>query len=247
MLQKNYVTGKNKKKKINIIAFIPARSGSKSIKNKNIKHLNGKPLLAWSIESCKKSKFIKNIIVSTDSIKYAKIAKKYGATHIVLRPKKISGDRSTDYEALIHTINSIENMDYDLIAHIRPTTPIRKIKDMDKAISLFSKSKYTSLRSVHEMPESAYKTFEISKNKLLKPICKNKKGIDFFSEPRQNFKKTYAANGLIDIYKKENLIKYKNLFGKHVLAFKTEFAHEIDSLEQFKNLNLILSKRKKHK
>ena len=73
----------NSLKKVNksdgIVAFIPARSGSKSIKNKNIKLLKGKPLLAWSIESCIKSKFIKDIIVSTDSKKYAKIAKKYGA------------------------------------------------------------------------------------------------------------------------------------------------------------------------
>ena len=100
MLQKNYDIGKNKKKKINVIGFIPARSGSKGIKNKNIKNLNGKPLLAWSIETCKKSKYIKDIVVSTDSQKYAKIAIKYGATKVIIRPKNISGDKSTDYQAL---------------------------------------------------------------------------------------------------------------------------------------------------
>ncbi len=71
-----------------IIAFIPARSGSKSIKDKNIKILNGKPLIAWSIQTCLKSKFINKIIISTDSKKYAKIAKKYGADEIIIRPKK---------------------------------------------------------------------------------------------------------------------------------------------------------------
>ncbi len=242
MLQKNYDTGKNK---INVIAFIPARSGSKSIKNKNIKKLNGKPLLAWSIESCKKSKYIKEIIVSTDSKRYANIAYRYGATKVVIRPKKISGDKSTDYQALIHTIKHLKGLNFKFIAHIRPTTPIRKLKDIDKAIFLFSKKNYTSLRSVHEMPESAYKTFEISKNKLLKPICSRKNNMDFFGKPRQNFVKTFAANGLIDIYKKDHLLKKKNLLGKKVFPFVTNFTHEIDSPEQFETLNLILTKKKK--
>ncbi len=245
MLQKNYDTGKNKKTKINVIAFIPARSGSKSIKNKNIKKLNGKPLLAWSIETCKKSRYIKEIIVSTDSKKYANIALKYGATKVVMRPKKISGDRSTDYQALIHTIKNLKGLNFELIAHIRPTTPLRKSKDIDKAIVLFSKKNYTSLRSVHEMPESAYKTFEISKKKLLKPICLKKNNMDFFGKPRQNFRKTFAANGLIDIYKKDHLVKKKNLLGQKVLPYITSFTHEIDSIEQFETLNLILNKKKK--
>ena len=86
MLRKNYDIGKKNNNFHTIVAFIPARSGSKSIKDKNIRLLKGKPLLAWSIESCIKSKFIKDIIVSTDSKKYEKIAKKYGATSVILRP-----------------------------------------------------------------------------------------------------------------------------------------------------------------
>jgi N-acylneuraminate cytidylyltransferase len=244
MLQKNYVTGKNKKKiSIDIIAFIPARSGSKSIKDKNIKLLNGKPLIAWSIESCKKSKYIKKIVVSTDSKKYAKIAQKYGATHILQRPKNISGDKATDYQALNHMIKSLKFPRYKFIAHIRPTTPIRDVKVIDNAILLFSKKKCTSLRSVHEMSESAYKTFEITKKNYLKPLCQKNASIDYFNAPRQKFKKTFAANGLIDIYKKEHVIKEKNLFGKKVFAYKTKFTHEIDSVDQFKYLNLILKKK----
>lgn len=246
MLQKNYDTGKNKKRKINVIGFIPARSGSKGIKNKNIKNLNGKPLLAWSIEACKKSKYIKEIVVSTDSKKYAKIAIKHGATKVIIRPKKISGDKSTDYQALAHAIKNLKNLNYKFIAHVRPTTPIRKSKDIDKAILLFSKKNYTSLRSVHEMPESAYKTFEISKKRLLKPICNNKNNMDSFNKPRQSFKKTYAANGLIDIYLKDHLIEKKNLLGKKVFPFITNFVHEIDTIEQFKMINFILSKKKKN-
>ena len=75
-----------------ILAVILARSGSKGIKNKNIKILNGKPLIAWSIATCLKSKRINKIVVSTDSKKYAKIAKSFGAHEVILRPKKFSKD-----------------------------------------------------------------------------------------------------------------------------------------------------------
>ncbi len=232
MLRKNYDIGKKNNNFHTIVAFIPARSGSKSIKDKNIRLLKGKPLLAWSIESCIKSKFIKDIIVSTDSKKYEKIAKKYGATSVILRPKKISGDKSTDLEIINHFLKQYKDFKY--IAHVRPTTPIRDIKIFDKAINFFIKNNYSSLRTVHEMAESAYKTFEITKNSLLKSVGKKK--LDYHSVPRQLIKKTYAANGVLDIYRSEHILKKKNLFGKRPYAFKTKFAHEIDSLEQFKVL-----------
>ena len=90
---------------VKILAIIPARSGSKRIKNKNIRKFKGKPLLAHSIIHSNKSKYIQRTIVSTDSPKYAKIAKKYGAEVPFLRPKKISKDRSTDLQCFKHCIN----------------------------------------------------------------------------------------------------------------------------------------------
>ena len=118
-----------------ILAVILARSGSKGIKNKNIKILNGKPLIAWSIATCLKSKRINKIVVSTDSKKYAKIAKSFGAHEIILRPKKFSKDQSTDYDAILHLIKNFKKFNYEIIAHIRPTTPDRDVKDVDKAIN----------------------------------------------------------------------------------------------------------------
>ena len=154
-----------------VIAIIPARAGSKEIKNKNIKNLAGVPLLAWSIRTCLKSKFIKKIIVSTDSKKYAKIAKNYGANEIIIRPKKISTSNSTDYEVVFHAINYLKNINYEYIAYIRPTTPQRNVKDIDKAIKTFSLSKHHSLRSVHEMTETSYKSLEIFEKNKLKAIA----------------------------------------------------------------------------
>ena len=226
------MTYKNKK----VIAIIPARSGSKSIKDKNIVKLRGKPLIAWSIEQCLKSKKIDEVYLSTDSRKYAKIAKKFGLKKIIYRPKSISNDKSTDYEFVKHFIDNIET-NHGVIAHIRPTTPFRNIILLDKIINFFIKNKkYSSLRAVHENPETAYKSFEL-KNKFLKPLKGVRKTMDQLNNPRQNFSKTYSANGYIDLYRKKFVKKNKRLFGNNVMGYVTPFTMEIDSLDELKYMN----------
>jgi CMP-N,N'-diacetyllegionaminic acid synthase len=216
------------------ISIIPARSGSKSIKDKNIKLFKGKPLLFWSIKSSKECKIIKKTIVSTDSKKYANIAYKSGADIVIMRPKKISLDYSTDLEFIKHTINSID-FNFEFIAHLRPTTPIRNMSDLNKAMSKLKKNNYTSLRTVQEVSESAYKSFEIKNNKLL-TIFDKKTNIDHSNLPRQKFPKTFVANGVLDIYRKSFIEKNNKLFGNNVFAYITKPTIEIDSLDDFRLL-----------
>ena len=230
----------NKKKQV-IIAIIPARSGSKSIKDKNIKLLLKKPLIAWSIESCLKSKYISRIYISTDSKKYANISRKFGPVEILIRPKKLSKDSSTDYEMINHAIKNID-YNYEFIAHIRPTTPLRKVSDLNSAMKLFLKSDCNSLRSVHEMPESSYKSVEI-KNKKLKSLKNLKLNMDQINAPRQNFSKTYSPNGVIDIYRKNFILKNKKLFGKKVIAYITSFSPEIDNSEDLKFVKFLCQEK----
>jgi CMP-N,N'-diacetyllegionaminic acid synthase len=219
-----------------IVAIIPARSGSKSIKDKNIVNLKGKPLIAWSIEQCLKSKNINEVYLSTDSEKYAKIAENFGLKKIIFRPKSISNDKSTDYEFIKHFIENV-NTNHGIIAHIRPTTPFRSIELLDKIISFFIKNKkYSSLRAIHENPETSYKSFEL-KNKFLKPLVGVKKTIDQLNEPRQSFSKTYSANGFVDLYRKEFILKNKKLFGNKVMGYITPYTIEIDSKDQLNYLN----------
>ena len=223
----------NKKK---VIAIIPARSGSKSIKDKNIINFRGKPLLAWSIEQCFKSKKIDEIYLSTDSKKYASIAMKYGLKNIIFRPKSISKDISTDYEFIKHFIENIQTH-HEVIAHIRPTTPLRNVILIDKMINFFIKNKkFTSLRSVHENPETAYKSFEL-KNRFLKPLKGVKKSMDQLNNPRQDFTKTFSANGYIDLYRKKFISKNKKLFGNKVMGYVTPFTMEIDSKAELNYMN----------
>ena len=122
------------------IAIIHARSGSKGIPNKNIIKLGGHPLIAWSIRASLLCPEITKTIVSTDSQEYASIAKDYGAEVPFLRPTIISKDNSTDLEFLEHYLEFIKgsSQKVDIIAHIRPTTPLRKPSLFSEAIKFFS-------------------------------------------------------------------------------------------------------------
>lgn len=225
--------------KANVVAIIPARSGSKGIKNKNLSMVRGKSLLKRSIDICKKSKFIDYYFVFTDSKKYSSLAKQYGADVPFDRPKSISGDKSQDYDFVEYCLKKLIsiNCNPEFIINIRPTTPFRDYKKVDRAIKYFkiNKNKFSSLRSVHELSETSFKDVVVRK-KLLYPLLKGF-DMDQINQPRQKFEKTYAANGYIDIYKSAYVLKNKKLFGKKVCAFITEPVIEIDNKFDLKIAN----------
>lgn len=229
----------------NNFAIIPARSGSKGIKNKNIKDIGGYPLLAWTINICKKCKSIDRIILSTDSEEYADIGKFYGAEVPFMRPNNISKDNSTDLEFINHFIDWLDsnNLQCHNILHMRPTTPLRDPKVVEDALASFEKSDSASaLRSVHKMSESAYKTFEISNNGFLKSLGSENLTLDESNNARQQFPETYCANGYVDVLSYDFIKKNQLLHGINVMPFFTEFTCEVDTLEDFDFLEFILNK-----
>lgn len=226
-----------------IYAIVPARSGSKGVPHKNIRKLGGHSLIEWAIKSCKKSSFIDDIYLSSDSHAYCEEAINYGAKAPFLRPKEISNDLSTDFEMFIHALNWFkDNLEEpELFIHIRPTTPLRDHKIIDEAIRLFLEHpESTSLRSVHEMSESAYKTFEISSKSKLVPIFGSKFESDLVNQPRQTFPKTYVANGYVDIISPKHVRKYNSLHGTSIFPFITPTTHEIDNEYDFNYLNFLI-------
>jgi CMP-N,N'-diacetyllegionaminic acid synthase len=144
-----------------ILALIPARSGSKRIPQKNIKLLNERPLIAYTIEAAKKSKYINRIVVSTDSEIIASTAREFGAEIPFLRPDSISGSDSTEMEFFEHTLDWLsehESYEPDLIVLLYPTSPLRKAKSIDKAIEIISNQPDAdSLRSIRLCSEHPYK------------------------------------------------------------------------------------------
>ncbi len=121
-----------------ILAFIGARSGSKGLIDKNIKLLNGQPLIAWSIQAAKKSKYVDKVVVSTDSNQYAEIAKTVGAD-VIIRPAELSGDHSSLMDALVHGYHQLkaEKDDFDIIINLQPTSPLRTNIHIDEALDLY--------------------------------------------------------------------------------------------------------------
>lgn len=228
-----------------ITAIIPARSGSKSVKNKNIIKLLGHPLIAYSIAICKMSSLVHEIVVSTDSKKISKIAKKYGANVPFLRPKNISRNDSLDVEFFFHYLNFLKKNNLekpDIILHVRPTTPLRTLKIFNRGIKYFIKMKnFTSMRSVYKSNQTPYKIFKLKKNSLkgFFPKFKN----EYYNLPRQKFTETYIPNGYIDIVK-PSIIRKNKLHGEKILAYKTDIISDIDSKEDFKDAENKVKKSK---
>lgn len=208
---------------MNIIALIPARGGSKGIKNKNIILVKNKPLIAHTIIAAKKCRLINDIYVSTDSKKIKKCAIKYGVKVPFLRPKNISRDQSTDLQAVLHFNNWYLNhfkKKIDLIVHLRPTTPFRKTKTINKAISkMIKKKEYTSLRSFVETKETPYKMW-VKKNNIAIPIIKTTK--EYHSMGRQFVPKAYEHASYIDIIRPKDTINKNSMVGKKVFFFKID-------------------------
>jgi N-acylneuraminate cytidylyltransferase len=226
-----------------IVALIPARAGSKGVPNKNVRMLGGHPLLAWSIAACLKSKSIHRVIVSTDSADYAKLAKELGAEAPFLRPAEISADRSTDYDFVVHALDWLANegCEPDFLVHIRPTTPFRNPSLIDAAVGEFvNASQATALRSVHEMSESAYKTFEIAAAGQLKRLGLDDTALDSANNARQQFPSTYVANGYVDVLSSAFIRKTGLLHGDHVLPFITPPVVEVDTESDFAHLEFQL-------
>tara|TARA_B100001057_G_C22446702_1_gene793381 strand:- start:25 stop:726 length:702 start_codon:yes stop_codon:yes gene_type:complete len=217
-----------------ILCIIPARSGSKGIKHKNIKIFKNKPLIAWSIEQAKLTDYKMRIIVSTDSIEYRNIALKYGAEVPFLRPIAISQDKSIDIELIKHAINFLEEEEKykpDIILQLRPTQPLRKIEDINNCLKIFIENfdKYDSLRTVVEYEKSPFKMYTINQDKTnLIPLFDN---IDNIKEPfnqcRQFLPKTYLHNGYIDIIK-TSILKDDTISGKNIYPYIMDKSDTID-------------------
>lgn len=220
---KKKLTNTQNKDNYEILCIIPARSGSKSLPHKNIKSFSGMPLLAWSIKQAQQCKLKMRIIVSTDSQKYATIAREWGAETPFLRPNDISQDLSTDLECIQHAVTWLkENENYypDIILQLRPTQPLRKVEDINKCLDIFIKnrSKYDSLRTVVEFDKSPYKMYNIKDDKL-EPLFSS---IDNIKEPynqcRQILPKTYLHNGYIDILNTD-ILEFNTISGNVIYPY----------------------------
>ncbi len=188
---------------------------------------------------------IDRVLVSTDSKHYAGIAQEYGAETPFLRPVAISGDTSGDYEWIKHALDWLQdNEGYqpEYLVHLRPTTPFREVSYIESAIeTIRNEDKATALRSLHEMCQSSYKTFEIEDG-YIKTVFLRSSDIESANRPRQEFRITYDANGYVDVIKTSYVIENKKVHGDHVIGYITPCAFEVDAQEDFEYLEYLISK-----
>jgi len=210
-----------------ILCIIPARSGSKGCPHKNIKILNGKPMMAWSIEQTLSSKHKMRVVVSTDSEEYAKIARQYGAEVPFLRPSSLSQDKSICIEFVQHALEQLGH--YDIVFHCRPTSPFRTVEQIDEAIDLFllNRDNYDSLRSVTSVDKTPYKMYRILSNNLT-PLFDEVDGIEQpYNQARQVLPKCYLHNGYIDLFNSD-IVQSGTISGNRILPFIMNPTDNID-------------------
>lgn len=133
-----------------VLGLVLAREGSKGFPGKNIKIINGKPLIAWSILAGLDSRYIDDVLVSTDGEEIALVAKEYGAEVPFKRPSELASDKSTSFDAIIHAINWLESKEriYDIIILLEPTSPLREAEDIDLALEFMTLGEYPTVVSI---------------------------------------------------------------------------------------------------
>lgn len=227
-----------------VISIIPARSGSKGITNKNLQEIGGKKLLDWSIKASLRTRGINRTLVSTDSQEYANLALALGAEVPFLRPAEFATDSSPDLDFIRHAISKLAEGGTrpDFIVHLRPTTPFRDPHVIERAIQEYiqDRSKFSALRSVHEMSESAYKTLEIEPNGQLVRVFSNNQDIENSNMARQSFPTTYSPNGYVDVIATDFVEAENKIHGDRVKAFITERVIEVDDSTDLEFLNISL-------
>lgn len=221
-----------------ILALIPARGGSKGIKNKNIVDLNGKPLIAYSIDSANESKYIDRTVVTTDSERIAEVSKQYGADVPFMRPKELATDTATTLEAVLHAIAELkrEGNLYDVLVLLQPTQPLRTSEEIDRAIEVFFEHKKKALVSVSEVDTHPILIRSIDENGRLVRLLQASSTCR-----RQDMPPFYQVNGCIYI-NQINEINETTSFNDNEIPFlmQKKDSVDIDTMEDLQYARYIL-------
>jgi CMP-N-acetylneuraminic acid synthetase len=222
------------------LAIIPARGGSKRLPNKNILPLAGKPMLLWTVESAMQSKYLDEIILSTDSDDIIKVVENY-KIKTIKRPLELASDNAKTVDAVKHVIENIDKK-YDFIVLLQPTSPLRTSKHIDKAIEQLIKLNADAVISVTEVDHSPLWCNILPESLSMENFISE----DIKHKRSQELPKFYRLNGAIYICKTEKLIEENTFFlKKNVYAYIMDKKSSIDIDEEldFKLAEIILKEK----
>lgn len=218
---------------MSVLVIIPARSGSKGIRDKNIKMFAGHPLIAYSITAAFFVRYVSDVIVSTDSYEIAEVAKRYGASVPFLRPASIAEDHSRDIAFCEHALANLKG-DYDYIVILRPTSPIRPHGFINKGIlKLADTVGADALRAVTLAPATPYKMWELRGDRIT-PLLSDPDISEGYNAPRQALPAVYWQTGHLDVIRRETIEK-GSITGGYVLplVIDRKYCVDIDTMEDW--------------
>jgi len=229
-----------------VLALIPARGGSKGIPRKNILDFAGAPLIAYSIAAGLQADLVTRVIVSTDDTEIAAVARTWGAETPFLRPAEFARDDTTDFPVFQHALTWLaENEAYqpDITVQLRPTSPIRPVGLVDKAVQkLMDDPKADCVRGVVPSGQNPFKMWQMSADGRLEPLLKVEGLLEPYNAPRQALPPTFWQTGHIDAIRTNTILEKRSLTGDVVLPVLIDpsYAVDIDTIEDFQNSALLI-------
>ena len=227
-----------------ILFTICARANSKGIKNKNLKEINGEPLIFHTIKNALKIKKKSEIVVSSDSNKIIRLSKKFKINNFILRPKNLAKDNSAKIPVIRHALLKMEkkyNYKFPIIVDLDVTAPLRNENDINGALNKFIKYNYQTLFSVNKSRKNPYyNCVEIVKNKI-KPVKRKK---NYFLN-RQSAPLVYDMNAAISIWKRNALLNNESLFTNKtgIYVMPDERSIDIDTNFDFLVVDYLLNRK----
>lgn len=225
---------------MNIISLIPARGGSKGVPRKNIKLLNGKPLIYYSIKASNLCDSINKTYVTSEDAEILDISKNLDA-NIIERPVSLSDDKTSSIDVILHALDFLEENDTipELFVLLQPTSPLRTSEDIKTSINLFINSSCDSLVSVYELNHQSLLSFSIEKD-YLSPFDES-----VFKCRRQDLPKYYCLNGAIYITTPGFIRKNKSFISKKTIPYimSKESSVDLDSSFDFKLAEFLLNSK----
>lgn len=223
------------------IAIIPARSGSKGLKDKNIKLLNGKPLIAYTIQAAKQSNLFDEIFVSTDSKEYARIACEWGANVPFLRGEELASDSASSWDVVKNSLLNYKRIgkEFDTVALLQPTSPLRKFDDIINGYNHMKRENANAIVAVCEVDHSPLWCNTLPEDKSLKNFLSP----ELIKMPRQSLSAYYRINGALYIVKTEYLMATENIYEEkcYAIVMRKENSIDIDDVMDFKIAEMLIS------